>query len=168
MFITKFHEWLTRRDLPGLNRAINYLEENDWICGEGPSSLTSVYHLKPLFLSVKANLEKSRSLVKAPWDLDELVKMHNQYLVALSIYLKLRLNGEINSLELAFLKRFNDGGCLFQGLIDRVNEGDQEKALDSMSEFPKDSLPSGSSWRSWGSAPPSIMQAVCSGILNGK
>ena len=168
MFITKLHEWLSREDLEGLKRSMAYLESNDWLCGEGPSSLTSVFHLKPLFLSLKAHLEKSRSLTGFSWDLDELIKKHNQYLVALSIYLKMRLNGEINSLELAFLERFNDGGCIFEGLIARVKSGDQARALKSMSEFPSDAVPGGSSWRSWGSAPPSIMQAVCSGILNGK
>jgi len=123
-----------------------------------------VIHLKPLFLSLKAHFGKS--LIDAQ-DADALIKTHNKYLVALSIYLKMRLNGKINSLELAFLEDQNDGGCVFEGLIARVKDGDQARALESMKEFPKDKLPGGDSWRGWGSAPPAVMQVLCTGIITG-
>lgn len=175
-FITKFHEWLTTEDLAGVNDAIKYLSEHKWKCGDGLNELTNVEHLKPYFYMLQTHLDnanKRRLALESSDsehnsdDVKPVIKKHTTYLVALSIYLRLRIRGGVSGLEKRFLETYNDGSCVFEGLIARIDDGNQENALYSMRQFPADTIPTGSSWMSWGSAPPAVMQVTCAAILKG-
>jgi len=198
-FITKVHDWITRRDaasLAELDRLLDFLDDNDNKCGEGPNELTKLTHLLPILSFTKSYLKEDprltdptiydddddsaeealpRSDIAVPGDEDalaDLIPTHNQYLLALYIYAKGRLNGSISNTGKGVLKQLveaDPNSPIFLALYYRYHNGDQQRALDSMAaDFPKDKLCKSDEYRGWGSAPCAIMQIVATGILSGK
>jgi len=167
-FITKVQDWISNENVDEFDRAMTYLSANGWRCGEGPSELTSVLHLVPLFESVGNYLGTSFSLAAS----EGLPAMHNYYLTASYIYAKGRMESYIGDVEKEALRQLLDkdpSSPIFLALYYRYHNGDQQKALDSMeADFPKDTPCVSGSYRGWGSAPCSIMQIWATAILEGQ
>lgn len=183
MFITRLHYWLSSNNLEEANKVFSFLDGSDWYCGEGDRAITYVGHLQPLIRSIIAHLEKAplnvgpAGLILALQDpptpgAEDAAGVHNYYLTALSIWAKARISGYVGEAEKAILGRLagdHPNSCIFRGLKARFIDGDQSAALGLMSaEFSADTLPGGSGWQGWGSAPPSIMQITCAAILEGR
>jgi len=167
-------DWISkgRAAISQVNRTIEYLEGNEWVCGEGDTSVTNVWHLQPLLYSVQAYLngEKS-SFLAMPVETKKLdvIATHNKYLIAMTIHAKGRMEGQINSTEKAALKTFYNGdkeSCIFAALYHRYHDGDQTDALKAM-EFFTPEITYEDGYRGWGSLPYATAQQTCTGILVG-
>ena len=169
-FIGLAHYWISKGpdSLPQVNRTLEYLNSNNWICGEGDREITNVRHLEPFLLSVQAYLSGGLEGL-ALLNSDGVVADHNKYLTALAVHATGRMQGEIDSSEKALIAAWYAGdkeSCVFTALYHRYHDGDQGEALAAMEGFPSEvELRDG--YGGWGSMPDATAQVLCTGILEG-
>ena len=179
--IAATHAWLTQGNQPQAARTVQYLEDNDWICGEGYTGFTKCGKLKWLLRSVRDYLEgddiHAPAYVSAAIaasglvDLSDLLKEFNKYLVALHAYAFGRMNHVFSDQTMKILRDLVDSSpdsMIFQALYHRYLDGDQQKALEIIKrECPADAMPTDVNYANWGSSPRAIHCIVAISILQG-
>jgi hypothetical protein len=165
----------THGDLVRLNRMIAYGEAHNWVVGEGPLDYTNMALLLPIIyrmqdrLSGKTNLELASSAA-----LDSVLSGFQGHLLANYLWLKARMEGSLNALEVSLLKSLvsaNPRDPMYQALYHRFTDGDMSetyKILLDSPEFPDDHLPLETGVFGWGSEPALVAYLVALAIAEGE
>lgn len=159
-FLMLFHALHARRDMESLVAIKDYAEKNNWIMGDGPHDYVWLAPFAPLLYELidATKLTKSFDL---PY-----FKGFRGHLVAMYIYLRAKLHGSINDVEMAALEilvKENANNPLFLALLNRFNGGDQGVVIEMLADFP-----TGDSPFDWGSAPNAVYYNLILAILEGK
>jgi hypothetical protein len=142
----------------------SYLDEHDWICGEGPKELTDVKHLKGQMQRVidkGSNRGSAVFLGEGSGDDGSIVTagvvpVHNVYLGAIMADTERVLRGrwtDAEKLAIQAASMSRKGSAPLAAMA-----GDEQKAVDLLNEQCGDE-PTGQSYDSWGSAPTIILCA---------
>ena len=181
-YICASHVWLTKNDQPQASRSLQYIEDEDWVCGEGYTGYTKMGKLKWLLRTVRDHLEGKDKptpaeiaiLMKASniTDISDLLREFNKYLVALHAYAFGRMNHAFSDDTMKILRDLvnsSPDSMIFQALYNRFLDGDQQTAIDLIKrECPADKLPTDVNYAGWGSSPRAIHCIVAISILEGK
>jgi hypothetical protein len=121
------HAW-TSNDRDMIERLADYGRENDWVFGEGPREYTFLPQVGVLtdMLLGQMNLTPKFSLQST----------HNEHIIALSGWLKLRSVGYLESQDLLVLRNLKSN-MLIRSIIARVTEGNQSEAIYYLSQYPE-------------------------------
>lgn len=174
-FIPMAHRWISTgiSAKDEVDRTIDYLDENDWKCGEGYDGYAKINHLSWLLHSVQEWMEegaKLTSIVDLDTLYDKLVKAHNEYLVAFHAHAFGRMNGAVADWTMSALKTLvdqNPDSMIFQAVYNRYLDGDQQLALDIIErECPKDAMPY-DHYSDWGGSQRAVHCVAAISILEG-
>ena len=164
------HHIVSTKDMSMLNRLIAYGESHNWIMGQGPTGYTNMYILIPFVYS----LRKQMQLIDIAIQSQEILAGFQGHLLADYIWLTLEKDGEINSLELDLLKQLvnaSEGDPMYQALLHRVTDGNQDVALNillSDPTFDKDKVMKNDNAFGWGSEPAPVAYLVALSIIEGR
>jgi hypothetical protein len=181
-YICASHTWLTFNDQPQASQTLQYIEDENWICGEGYTGYTKMGKLKWLLRTVRDHLEGKQkptpievaAAMKASnlTNIADLLREFNKYLVALHAYAFGRMNHAFSDETMKILRDLVDSSpdsMIFQALYHRFLDGDQQIAIDLIKrECPTDKLPTDINYLGWGSSPRAIHCIVAISILQGK
>jgi len=161
------HALWNRRDFNAIRRMQDFGNSRYWLMGEGPLEYTFMPHIAPLIAKMLG--KKMEPLGSDPW---LAIKGYKLNVVANYIYLKAKVYGGINKLEIAFLREAisqKPQNPIFHALLHRYTDGNQEiaiKILMNEQNFPFDRLPDRSlDLFHWSDAPAVVLYTYVVSIL---
>jgi len=123
------HHFWAHKDWDGMVRLKDYGAQNGQKYGEGPDDLTRL----PQVAIMLADMLAERPLVETSWNLEG---THNRHLLAISFWLKLRIEGYLKDVEKLALENVKDN-WIKRALLNRINDGSQEEVIEYLSKFPE-------------------------------
>ena len=152
------HALWTKDDRQGIDDLAQYGRDNDWVFGEGPREYTFLPQvgvltdmlLGQMYLTPKFSLEST----------------HNHHIIALSVWLKLRSVGYLESQDLLVLRNLKSN-MLIRSLIARVTEGNQSEAIYYLSQYPE-KLPLETGEQEWSGCPKYLYFFLIKALVDGK
>ena len=153
------HVIQTSQKMDMLGRLDAYAKRHNYIMGDGDTEFTYMPQIGLLMSEMRGELAF----------ISQNEGTHRDHIAALSIFLRARYNGGVNSAELLALKSMKRTPIV-SALIARYTDGDQSEALAILSDlhtFPMDHLPLETGVFSWGSCPAWVYFVIMTGILEG-
>jgi len=150
------HAW-TSNDRTLIDRIAAYGRANDWVMGEGPREYTFLPQvgvltdmlLGQMYLTPKFSLQST----------------HNEHIIALSGWLKLRSVGYLESQDLLVLRNLKSN-MLIRSLIARVTNGNQSEAIYYLSQYPE-KLPLETGEQEWSGCPKWLYFFLIKALVDG-
>ena len=177
-FIMLFLALYNAKDLAAMNRIKAYGIKHNWIMGEGPKEYTDILILTPVLYEMidhlSFNLAGNQEEHKSE---DSLMKLDTfrGNLLAMYIWLRGLMNGEINTAEAIALEQLynaNKNNPIYSALNFKfLGGGDQSHTIELLEDkevFPQEKLPGRVESFNWGDAPGSILFLVTLKILKHK
>ena len=145
-----------------VDRLVKYGEMNSWVMGEGPREYTYLPQLKIITSDMITHF--SMLEMRPSYSLSE--GTHNEHLLGLTGWLKLKYAGYLETQDLLVLKNLKQNPFL-KALLARVDNGDQTEAIEYLSKFPK-VLPLKVGHENWGGCSQWLYFFLVKGILDGQ
>jgi hypothetical protein len=168
------HDIWSYKDIDRLNRLISYGESKNWVIGDGPLDYTNMALLLPIIYRMHNKLEGTELNISTDLaGLDEVLSGFQGHLLAGYLWLKARMEKELNQLEMQTLERLykaNEEDPMYSALYHRFGDGDQTKThniLLGAQEFPDDRVSLETGVFGWGSEPSLVAYLVSLSIAEG-
>jgi hypothetical protein len=155
--ISLLHDSWTHKDFDRIDRLYTYGTDNGDVFGSGPRDLTYLPQVRIIINDMRSNMLVSQFRLDGT---------HNEHLLALSAWLKLRYANFLESHDLLILENLRSNP-LIEALLVRVEDGDQHKAIEYLRGFPEE-LPLETGIEGWGSAPSWLYWFLIYGVVSGK
>jgi len=172
-FIMLFHALLDLKDLESFKQIRDYGKAHNWIMGEGPTEYTSILLLTPILYEIINDL--SLRITDAGQNSSDAILKLDTFrgnLLAMYIWLRARLNKEINAVEAQALRMLYDSNQenpLYSVLFYKfLGEGNQQRTIDlllNQDDFPEGLLPGRVDRFNWSDAPGAILYLLTVKIL---
>jgi len=156
------HYAWTNNDRTLVDRMAAYGRANDWVMGEGDREITYIPQLEIITSDMITHFAMLE--IRPSYSLSE--GTHNEHIIALSAWLKLRYTGFLESHDLLILKNLKRNP-LITAILARVDDGNQAETIAYLEKFPRD-LPLETGWESWGGCPQYLYFFLLKGVIDGK